>query len=66
MVLSGTRMPMVLRRGCCKRRGTSWVACRMKVNDPGVAALSNRKRLVVHLGVGGDFRQIRGHTRVKL
>ena len=46
MLLSGTRMPMVLRRGFCSRRGTSWVALRIKVYGPGVTDFMSRNAVL--------------------
>jgi chemotaxis signal transduction protein len=52
---------MVLRLGCCKRRGTSRVASSRKVKLPGVAALRKSVLLVVDLGVVGNLGQIAAH-----
>ncbi len=43
MVLSGTLNPSVLRLGCNINRGTSFVAFKINVYEPGVNAFKRRK-----------------------
>ena len=58
--VSGTRKPIVLRRGDCKRRETLWVAFKVKIWGPGVKDL----RSVVGYGrYGTVFRGVGARPR---